>query len=347
MKEVGLIGSFGLGETLTDGQNVKSNSIYAALQATYSKDEIEILDTHGHSKKTPKALMKSIKMMITCKNIVIMPAQNGVKVFVPLFFLMNHLFHRSLHYVVIGGWLGEYLHNKPKLVTMLKAFDGIYPETSTLLKELSILGLTNCYTFPNFKELPIISINEINRSFNAPYRVCTFSRVMKEKGISDIIEAVSTINREGNRIIYELDIYGKVDSSYETEFEEQLEINKSYVHYKGIVAPDKSVETIRKYYLLVFPTRFATEGIPGTILDAYASGVPVLSARWKSFSDLVDDGITGFGYRQNDISDLISVLIDLAEKPNLVVYAKKNCVEKAKQFLPEVAIHNLTCHFRR
>lgn len=342
MKRIGIVGSFGLGENLADGQNVKSNNIYKALLTRYLKDDIAIVDTHSHSKKLFKIFCQTIKTVLTCENIIIMPAQNGVKVFVPLLVILNYFMHRSLHYVVVGGWLGKYLSSRPQLVKRLKGFDGIYPETYTLFNELSNLGLDNCFVLPNFKNLHIVSKRDLLYSTNKPFRICTFSRVMKEKGITDIIEATKTVNLELGQKTFELDIYGKIETNYENEFNELLQNTNDCVHYKGIIPSEKSVDVIKQYFILVFPTRFATEGIPGTILDAYASGVPVLSARWNSFCDVVDENETGFGFELGNVSDLVSALKKMAADPRSVESLKENCLAKAETYTPKNAIKVLT-----
>ena len=338
MKKIGIVGSFGLGENLADGQNVKSNNIYKALLTRYSKDDIAIVDTHSHSKKLIKIFFQSFYVALTCKNIIIMPAQNGVKIFVPFFTGLNYLMPRSLHYVVVGGWLGEYLSKRPKLAKKLKKFDGIYPETNTLLKELINLGLDNCFVLPNFKELQIATHKNLQYSANCPYRICTFSRVMKDKGITDIIEATKTVNRELGKKTFELDIYGKIDANYEQEFNKLLLDVGDCVQYKGVVSSENSVSIIEQYFVLVFPTRFETEGIPGTIIDAYASGVPVVSARWNSFRDIIDENQTGFGFELGNVSDLVSVLKRIASDPQSVESLKGNCLAKAETYTPQNAI---------
>ncbi len=44
---------------------------------------------------------------------------------------------------------------------------------------------------------------------------------------------------------------------------------------------------MKKYDLLLFPTKYYTEGIPGTIIDAYFSGLPVLVSRWENHNDIL------------------------------------------------------------
>jgi glycosyltransferase involved in cell wall biosynthesis len=106
---------------------------------------------------------------------------------------------------------------------------------------------------------------------------------MKKKGIEDAVDAVRFVNRRYGKTAFSLDIYGPVDPE-ENEWFENLKQNfPSEIRYCGCVDANKSVDVVKDYFALLFPTRFFTEGIPGTIIDAYAAGVPVISAKWESF----------------------------------------------------------------
>ena len=74
---------------------------------------------------------------------------------------------------------------RKKLTKALMSFDGIYVETNTMRKALEIQGFNNVYVMPNFKDLNILKESELVYHHTEPYRLCTFSRVMKEKGIED------------------------------------------------------------------------------------------------------------------------------------------------------------------
>ena len=45
---------------------------------------------------------------------------------------------------------------------------------------------------------------------------------------------------------------------------------------------------------MVLPTSHYTEGFPGTVLDAFIAGIPVIVTEWEYSREFVDDGITGF-----------------------------------------------------
>ena len=155
---------------------------------------------------------------------------------------------------------------------------------------------------------------------------------MKEKGIEDAVNAVKAVNTEAGRTIYTLDIYGQIDSGQIQWFENLKTTFPEYINYKGIVDYDKSVDVLKNYFALLFPTRFYTEGIPGTIIDAYAAGVPIISSKWESFEDIVDDGITGIGYDFQNKKQLVE-LMERIEKEQ-IDKMKTNCLSKGKSFLP-------------
>ena len=77
--------------------------------------------------------------------------------------------------------------------------------------ELLNLGFKNVSVVPNFKELTVIGESDLVYGNETPYRLCTFSRVMKEKGIETAIDAVRSVNSELGYKAFSLDIYGQVD----------------------------------------------------------------------------------------------------------------------------------------
>ena len=136
-----------------------------------------------------------------------------------------------------------------------------------------------------------------------------------------------------------MDIYGPVDPGEDCEWFAKITAKfTSAIEYKGNAPFDKSVEILSGYFALLFPTQYFTEGIPGTIIDSYAAGVPVISAKWKSFSDVVEDGVTGIGYDFGNDLQLKELLDKVISTPDIICNLKVNCIKKANDFLPENAI---------
>ena len=335
LKTVSVIGHFGNGKLLLNGQTVKTKIITDELCNQLGNDEVFKLDTAGGKRTLLKAPFQSWKSLKKAKNVIIFPAHNGVRVYVPLLSFFRKFFkNRKLHYVVVGGWLPEFLKTRKSLAKQLKRFDEIYVETNTMKKALEEQGFTNIVVMPNCKDLKILKPEELVYPDGEPYKLCTFSRVMKEKGIEDAVNAVKEVNEEAGKTIYTLDIYGQVDSAQTQWFEDLKATFPEYMNYKGVVDYDKSVDVLKNYFALLFPTRFYTEGIPGTIIDAYAAGVPVISSKWESFSDVINEGITGFRYEFNNVTDLIKRLGYVANNANCITDLKLNCLEKSRDYLP-------------
>ena len=341
--KVAVIGHFGAGLDGTDGQTIKTRVVTAALDKQFGENDVLRIDTHGSKLAgLVKAPFQVVKALKKARNVIIFPAQNGIRIFVPLLTFFKKFFKgRRLHYSVIGGWLPEFLKDKPGLEKKLKKFDGIYVETNTMKNALEARGFANIFVVPNCKELAVLKKDELVYPSGEPYALCTFSRVMQQKGIEDAVNAVKAVNEKYGRIVYTLDIYGQVDAG-QVEWFENLKANfPDSVRYRGLVEFSGSVEVLKNYFALLFPTLFYTEGIPGTIIDAYAAGIPVISAKWQSFPDVVDDGATGIGYEFGKFEDLVSILSDIAENPEKLNDLKENCIKKAEQFLPETALEVL------
>lgn len=253
MKRVCIIGHFGHGENLLNGQTVKTKIVTKEIVKELGKKEVSCIDTHGGMKTLINSLLQLLTVVKYHKNIIIMPAENGLRIFAPLLVLLNLLYHRKLHYVVIGGWLPEFLKKRKKLTKALMSFDCIYVETNTMRKALEIQGFNNVYVMPNFKDLNILKESELVYPHTEPYHLCTFSRVMKEKGIEDAVNAVKTVNEHLGRTVYTLDIYGQVDSAQTEWFNELKSTFPSYIKYGELVPFDKSVEVLKNYFALLFP----------------------------------------------------------------------------------------------
>ena len=341
MKRVCIIGHFGYGENLLNGQTVKTKIVTKEIVKELGKKEVSCIDTHGGVKALMSAFCQALTALKYHKNIIIMPAENGLRIFVPLLVLLNLLFHRKLHYVVIGGWLPEFLKKRKKLTKALMSFDGIYVETNTMRKALEIQGFNNVYVMPNFKDLNILKESELVYHHTEPYRLCTFSRVMKEKGIEDAVNAVKTVNEHFGRTVYTLGIYGQVDSAQMEWFNELKRTFPSYIKYGELVPFDKSVEVLKNYFALLFPTYYEGEGFAGTLLYSMAAGVPVIASDWRYNPEIVNEKI-GYVYPVHDNHAFVATLINVGNNPDLLLSKKSDCLKEAEKYRAENVIQCLT-----
>lgn len=338
MNKLCVIGNFGSGKGNYDGQTVKTHNTYQALCNILGTKNVTFINTNGGLKKIPVLIFKTILAAYQNRNIIMLPAQNGLKLFAPLLSVLSGICNCNMHYVVIGGWLPDVLSYNTILRKSLINFCGIYVETNTMKIELEKEKLKNVYIFPNFKHIKVLNESELVSIKKEPLKLCTFSRVMKEKGIEDAVNAVKAVNDAIGRNVYTLDIYGQIDNEQTEWFNELQKTFPDYVKYKGLVPFDKTTEVLKDYFLLLFPTKFYTEGIPGTIIDAYAAGVPVVCSKWQSFADLVDDSV-GYGYEFSSEEALKNLLRKIYfEDIDKILAMKKACILKSRQYMPEKVV---------
>lgn len=341
LKAVSVIGHFGNSKLLLNGQTVKTKIITDELSKQLGNDEVLKLDTAGGKSTLLKAPFQCLKALKIAKNVIIFPAHNGVRVYVPLLSFFRKFFkNRKLHYVVIGGWLPEFLKTRKSLAKKLKRFDEIYVETNTMKRALEEQGFTNIVVMPNCKDLKILKPEELVYPTGEPYKLCTFSRVMKEKGIEDAVNAVKEVNEEAGRIVYTLDIYGQIDSGQAQWFENLQTTFPDYINYRGIVDYDESVDVLKNYFALLFPTYYNGEGFAGTILDAMAAGIPIVASNWKYNTEIINENI-GFVYPVRDQEAFIRILKMVADNPRILLDKKKDCLREAGKYTPSFVLRSL------
>ncbi|MBQ4153935.1 MAG: glycosyltransferase [Clostridia bacterium] len=341
MKKIGIVGHFGGTEAFFDGQTVKTKNSYRALCDNFGEDNISVLDTYYFRKAPINFLLQSIRIFFSCKNIVILPDANGIRVFIPMYSLFKFITNKNIQYNVIGGWLPEFFKKHRLVKLFAKRFDAIYVETSSMKEALEEQGFSKIFILPNFKYLPALKNEELVLYKEKPFKLCIFSRIMAEKGIEDAINIVSEINSESKETVFTLDLFGPIDEGYETRFNELNASFPEFINYKGIVPSEKSVEVVKDYFALLFPTRFYTEGVPGTLIDAMAAGVPVISSLWVNYKDVFIEGITGWGYEFENINQFKQLLLKAAEEPDEFLRMKETALEQAKKYEPSVAISEL------
>lgn len=337
MIKTGICGHFGFNHNCLDGQTIKTKIITRELQKKFGNNEVKIVDTYGGKKRLIPIVFNLIKLIMQCKNVIILPAHNSLRIFAPLLTFVNYFYNRKLHYVVIGGWLPEFVATRKYLQRALMSFDSIYVETNVMKTKLVAMGFNNVIVMPNCKELNILKPEELVYAKDEPYKLCTFSRVMKEKGIEEAVNAVIAVNDELGRIVYTLDIYGQIDSN-QIDWFKRLELRfPEYIKYKGLVDFDKTTNVLKNYFALLFPTYYEGEGFAGTLIDALAAGVPVIASDWRYNSEVIKDKKNGFIIHKSLKAELIRVLNN-TDKINEI---KKINIKDAENYLPRNVVNKI------
>lgn len=341
MRKISIIGNFDIKNNSYNGQTIKTRIVADELKSLYGASEIKRIDTAGGKSVVLRLLFQLFGCVMGSRNIIILPAQNGIKVILPLVVIYNLLFSRRIHYVVIGGWLAELLQRNRWLLPFAKRLHMIYPETQNMKTALAALGLHRVKVMPNCKPLHILSADELAGYNLRPMRFCIFSRITPTKGIEDAIKAVSLVNEKAGSTIATLDLYGNVDAADKAWFDALQAKLPSFVKYCGKVAFDKSVDTLKEYTALLFPTYYPGEGLAGTVIDAFAAGLPVVASDWHDNANIITDGKNGFVFSTRDVNRLAAIISDIYTRQEQLIPMKLRCIESAHAYLPPIVMRIL------
>lgn len=345
MKKVLLIGNTGKNKVL-NGQTIKVR-LYKDLLIKENVD-FNFVDLKDFSHHPISSLIKIKKYIKDSERIVLITAQRGVKVLIPFINSCNKKYKRPFILPMIGiNILHKYtddlneedhysfMHDcnfkgvKPskKDTKQLQKITYILPENEMIKKVLvSFFKLENVEVLQNFRDSDFECKNH-KRSSDA-LNIIFLSRVMRNKGVFELIDAVKEINEKETLI--KLDIYGEkyMDSNDSILFDSLLDSN---VTYQGPCSNDKVIGTISLYDLFVFPTLFKSEGTPGVIAESFIAGVPVLSSNFTQAPALMTNGVDSIIYEPSTRDELKNALINILKERKHIDLAK-NVINSRKKY---------------
>ena len=333
--KIGIFGQFGDGGAIADGQAVRTTIITEELKARYGNDAVSVLNTNNWKKHPFAFLFGTLALLKNCEKVIIFPADNGFKTVVPLYDGFNRFFKARLYYVVIGGFLPALLKKSPKFLPMLKKYEALFVQTKNLKTDLEAAGLSNIRILSNLKRLNAVKPEEVSLRDEREVRVCTLSRINADKGIDYAVEAVKKANRTlGNRCI-RLDIFGMVAEDYKDHFNALLRENADFVSYGGVLPYNKTTESLRNYFALLFPTFYYGEGFPGNVVDAYNAALPIIATDWLYNKDVITDKENGFLVPVKDSDAVCRALLELYRDRSLQEKIAKNNAKEAEKYTPD------------
>ena len=300
-RSICILGAFGYDTNQLDGQTVKTRNVYRLLQLN-TKGRLYAIDTM-HIRRKPLSAIKLLWALIKCRTLVIIPCLNNLTYIFPITYFLSKILNFGIIHICVGGWQVEYFQGNerfqahPMQLRQSKKIKAFLPEMARVNDELTKeLGFKNTEVFPNFRF--IRSETRRVETTSETLRLVFLARVDKKKGYDTIFSFAEDVEMNGYRIV--IDFYGPINEADEEEFMSLLEKHKRCVSYKGVLQQDEVTKHLENYDVMLLPTTIYTEGFPGSILDAYIAGIPVIVTEWKHCHEFVDDNETGFIIPFND-----------------------------------------------
>ena len=216
-----------------------------------------------------------------CDVVFVYASYNGILYLYPPLYLLCTVFHTRFCFYPVGGDFLDVYHSRPSwhraLIrnTLFKS-DVLFLETKHLMGQFKSLGV-NAVWFPSGRPRP----TDVPKSRGYSRRFVFLSRVCREKGIDVIRDVLDKLDER-----FTIDIYGPI-----AEIDE--ESIRGWANYNGVVSPTDVLETLGRYDVLILPTFYPREGYPGSIIEAYSLGMPVIATNWMAIPEIVTHGVSG------------------------------------------------------
>lgn len=340
IQKILVFGGFDFKNNLLDGQTIKTRNVLELLHKKKNSGgfEVDYFDT-SDLKINKSAYFVMLRKLLICNVLIYLPAHYNLKYALPFVFLITKIRKAPIIYIVVGGWLADYIRDKPLHVRLLRHIRSILPETQLLKQRLGKeYNITNTKVFQNFRIQDFIPC-VTNYSVDGFLRLVFMSRINRMKGYEMIFEAAETFEQKGLKIV--IDFYGPVLDADLGDFFAKIDKYNS-VQYKGVLEPDDIYSTLSKYDILLLPTKYYTEGLPGAIVDAYISGIPVIVTKWLHAHEFVDNDKTGYIIPfENGKEMFVDRIIEMYNDRTKLDEFKKNALLRSRSFSVEHAWETL------
>jgi len=166
--------------------------------------------------------------------------------------------------------------------------------------------------------LPIFnnSTNPIN--CKGKIKILFLSRLEKEKGAFETIEAISKLIKKGLRVTLSIAGNGPVLEELK-QLVVSKQLPKNSIRFLGYVKDSEKIKVLSEHHIFCFPTYFG-EGLPNALLEAMAFGLPVVTRPVGGIADFFIEGKMGLLCRSKSADEVAACIEKLLS--NKVLFAE-------------------------
>ncbi|WP_175640174.1 glycosyltransferase [Metabacillus schmidteae] len=325
------------------GVTIKNQLLYKMLSKYINIDHFNLKD------KNINFFLKFINLfkIVFSNNIglVIGISKDSLNFLTYLLYILNRkLMNRSI-VMIMGGTFSQIVSEKSFLQKCIQEYKHIYVETSGMKEKLNSLNIFNVSVYPNCREEPNVKLNfPQNKS---TLKCLFFSLISEDKGVDNILDAAKILEKKG--IDFSIDFYGHIDQMYEENFHKEIASSKNNNYYGVLKSTDRNevYEKLNSYDVLLFPTKWKNEGVPGVLIEAKIAGLPAIVSDINFNSEIVEDGKTGIVLKDNTPYDLVEAIENIYWNKDRLLELRSNVKASSKDYLVENYIQDIVAMIKK
>lgn len=225
--------------------------------------------------------------------------------------LLSLLLNKKTILHIHGSRIAENINNSPWIVRnlnrlILKKSSNVIALSPKIANHIqNNLGLDNVKTCMNGVSIPNIKKIDLTKKYEAiPLEILFLSNLMQEKGVFELLESVIQLNKKGLHL--HLNLAGAIEPSIKTSITKIIQDNPGYFTYYGIVKGEEKARLLSECAIFCLPSY--DEGIPLSILEAYAYGCTVVTTHVGGIPDIFSPFQNGYLCMPKDVESLVSAL---------------------------------------
>ncbi|MEG2908010.1 MAG: glycosyltransferase [Erysipelotrichaceae bacterium] len=203
------------------------------------------------------------------------------------------LFLKKVSVFMMGGTFQNVTEKKVAIKNLISKCRVIYTESETINLDFFKQGISNAAYFPNAKSIANSLNPKYRKKNNKKFRCVFFSQISTQKGVRELMK-MNTMFTYKEKEDITIDFYGHIVKEIEADFSEFVDLNDN-VRYMGVFdAINENVYAkLNEYDVLLFPTLWKTEGIPGIIIEAKLAGIVPIVSNYSFNAEIVKDKYEG------------------------------------------------------
>jgi colanic acid/amylovoran biosynthesis glycosyltransferase len=226
------------------------------------------------------------------------------------------------------GWGRHYLQPVWRYASLILAY------SNDMREDILRLGCPDEKIRLHYHGIDLARFKYVERdSTTAPVRILFVGSLTDRKGVEDVLRAFAQIATQCHQL--ELRFVGSGPLRSKLEQMAQTWAIEKRVSFAGFVRHEKVQDELSRAHIFCHPSRTAKngdkEGIPNTILEAMATGLPVVTTRHAGIPEMVRDGEDGFVVAERDVTAIAQALLTLVDKPDLRALMGRKATRQVQQ----------------
>lgn len=321
------------------GVTVKNNDLFIELvERGLSINKID-LNRIKRKRSIPESIRLAVALVGRNNQFIIGISAGSRKSFSKILFKLNKKAMRQSIMIVMGGAAAQEISNDSEYMKLMAEYKRIYVETHGMYDLLVECGMRNVSIYPNCRKKAKQNLIAENRT--GKLKCVFFSLIQKEKGVDNILKSAEELKET------DFYFYGSIDNTYQNDFEREIK-KLPNCFYKGLFkgTDDEKYLELAKYDVLLLPTRWTTEGIPGILVEAKIAGLSCIVSNVSYNSEIVTDGVSGIVLAHNNVACLTEAVCLLSRDRRLLENQKRESYKSANEYYIENYVDDIIREIR-